>query len=90
MKNKVTATKPAQPETVVYCGPTLRGIAKQYTPFTDGLPESLRQQCEKIPLLHELIVPIDQLSATKSAINTFGSKARMVYDRCKDLVEGRD
>ena len=85
---KTKSTKPALPETVVYCGPTLRGIAKQYTPYTDGLPDALEQLCARVPLLRELIVPLSKLADERAALNTSGSRESMIFDKAKDLVEG--
>lgn len=44
-EKKTEAVKEAQPVTettgaAAYCGPTVKGIAPQYTVFVDGLPES--------------------------------------------------
>ena len=89
MKNKTT--KPAQPETVVYCGPTLRGIAKQYTPFTGGsIPTELQRRCEDMPLLRELIVPVEKYAEFRARLNQTGSKESMVFDRVKDLMKGEN
>ena len=43
-EKKTEAAKEAQPVTettgaAAYCGPTVKGIAPQYTVFVDGLPE---------------------------------------------------
>ena len=43
-EKKTTAAQEAQTPaeavgTVAYCGPTVKGIAPQYTVFVDGLPE---------------------------------------------------
>lgn len=37
-KEKQTAQKP---EVIVYCGPSVRGIAKQYTVYHGRLPDAL-------------------------------------------------
>ena len=29
---------------VAYCGPTIKGIAPQYTVFVDGLPDKLKEK----------------------------------------------
>ena len=34
---------------VVYCGPTVRGVAKQYTVFSGGIPEALEDFSERHP-----------------------------------------
>ena len=32
---------------VAYCGPTIKGIAPQYTVFVDGLPDKLKVKLEE-------------------------------------------
>ena len=36
---------------VAYCGPTIKGIAPQYTVFVDGLPDKLKEKGCNIPEL---------------------------------------
>ena len=50
-EKKTEAVKEAQPVTettgaAAYCGPTVKGIAPQYTVFVDGLPEKLKEKVE--------------------------------------------
>ena len=54
-EKKTEAVKEAQPVTettgaAAYCGPTVKGIAPQYTVFVDGLPEKLKEKVEQVPL----------------------------------------
>ena len=76
-KNK-SAT--AVPETVVYCGPAIRGIARQYTAFTGGLPQALEQLCAAHPILWELIVPVDRFAEMRRALQAEDSKETMLYN----------
>lgn len=60
-EKKTEAVKEAQPVTettgaAAYCGPTVKGIAPQYTVFVDGLPEKLKEKVEQVPFLKALIV----------------------------------
>ena len=55
-------TKPAaEAGTLVYCGPTIPGVAKQFTSYRGGIPEALAAAQKKAPVLGGLIVPLDQL-----------------------------
>ena len=55
---------PAVLATVAYCGPTLPGVAKQYTFFTGGtLPAALEAAKEKTPAQAGLLVPLEELPA---------------------------
>lgn len=47
--------------TMVYCGPPIRGVAKQFTAYNNGLPEGLKAATEKNKILAALIVPLEDL-----------------------------
>ena len=57
-KEKQTAQKP---EVIVYCGPSVRGVAKQYTAYTNGIPTALAEAIVKQPAMEGLVVPLEQL-----------------------------
>lgn len=46
-----------RPAVVVYCGPTLPGIARQYTVYKDGIPPQLAAN----PLLYRLVLPLAKM-----------------------------
>ncbi len=55
-------TKKAEQATpVVYCGPSIRGVAKQYTTYTNGIPTALAEAITRQPAMEGLVVPLDQL-----------------------------
>ena len=60
-------TKPAaEAGTLVYCGPTIPGVAKQFTSYRGGDPhlagtEALAAAQKQTPVLGGLTVPLDQL-----------------------------
>ena len=41
--------KAEQATTVVYCGPSIPGVAKQYTAYTNGIPTALAEAIVKQP-----------------------------------------
>lgn len=55
-KKTAKATGPA-----VYCGPTIPGVAKQYTTYTNGTPAALAEAIKAKPVLGGLVVPLEQL-----------------------------
>ena len=50
-----------QATTVVYCGPSIPGVAKQYTAYTNGIPTALAEAIVKQPAMEGLVVPLEQL-----------------------------
>ena len=51
---------------VIYCGPTIAGVAKQYTVYKGELP----------PALKELIFPLERLPEVRQQLN---SKSGHIY-----------
>lgn len=91
-EKKTTAAKEAQTPaeavgTVAYCGPTVKGIAPQYTVFVDGLPEKLKEKVEQVPLLNALIVPLDKLAETRAKIDQEGTRENILYNKATDLMK---
>ena len=70
-----------------YCGPTVKGIAPQYTVFVDGLPEKLKEKVEQVPLLNALIVPLDKLAETRVKIDQEGTRENILYNKAADLMK---
>lgn len=60
---------PVQQAVVVYCGPTLAGIAKQYTVYKGELPPALTEAIMKVPSIKDLIVPLERLPEVRQQLN---------------------
>lgn len=75
-KEKQTAQKP---EVIVYCGPSVRGIAKQYTVYHGRLPAQLVTFLTKHPAAQCLCVPLSEFAATRAGLNTKGSPQATLY-----------
>ncbi len=91
-EKKTTAAQEAQTPAeavgaVAYCGPTVKGIAPQYTVFVDGLPEKLKEKVEQVPLLNALIVPLDKLAETRVKIDQEGTRENILYAKAADLMK---
>lgn len=61
---KSKGAESAKKGVVVYCGPTIPGVAKQYTIYNNGLPAALEKRAEEIPEIRGLLVPLDRLPET--------------------------
>lgn len=79
-QSKVTAEK-ATP--CVYCGPTVRGVVKQYTVFTGNIPEPLQAFIGKHPEAKALLVAVDRFAETRKKIETAGSAESILYHKIK-------
>ncbi len=71
--------------TVVYCGPSIKGVARQYTAYNNGIPEGLKQEAEKNKILAALIVPLEDLP---EAMRQLRQRSGRIYTLYK-AVQGR-
>ena len=53
--------KETQATTVVYCGPTIPGVANQFTFYSNGIPVPLAEAIQENPSMGGLVIPLDQL-----------------------------
>ncbi len=74
-----------QIETVIYCGPTMKGVVQQYTHFTHGIPKNLKEYIATHKSMKRLIVPLDNFIETKKNIQTTGTVENLTYNR---IVKG--
>jgi hypothetical protein len=64
----------SKPEALIYLGPPLpRGLLNQMTVFRNGLPKHLESHVANCPEIKLLLVPIDRIHETQTAINDLGS-----------------
>lgn len=71
--------------TVVYCGPSIKGVARQYTAYNNGIPEGLKQAAEKNKILAAPIVPLEDLP---EAMRQLRQRSGRIYTLYK-AVQGR-
>ncbi|OYP43550.1 hypothetical protein C8E03_110120 [Lachnotalea glycerini] len=69
--------------TVVYIGPTIENIVTQNIVFNNGIPQYLREEMLKQPLISNLIVPIGQLAGARSELRNPQSTLSIVYNKIK-------
>ena len=72
----------------VYCGPTVRGVARQYTTYQGGIPDTLRDFIKEHPEARQLIVSTAQFPAYRRRLDTPGTAEAKLYKRVKEQVTG--
>ena len=70
----------------VYCGPTVRGVARQYTTYQGGIPDTLRDFIREHPEARWLIVSTAQFPAMRKRLDTPGTAAAKLYKRVKEQL----
>lgn len=78
------AAAPARkPEAVVYCGPSVRGIAKQYTVYNNGTPKALDDFIKAHPAAGNLLVPTKNFANMRRALEKKGSPENIIFESVK-------
>ena len=76
-------------ETVVYCGPTIRGVVRRFTSFIGGvLPPELQERIDKCPALGELVVSTSALSDTNRQLKDPHSAMSVFYKAAENFIKG--
>ena len=70
----------------VYCGPTVRGMARQYTTFQGGIPDALRDFIKEHQEARQLIVSTAQFPAMRRRLDTPGTAEAKLYKQVKELL----
>lgn len=77
------ATEEKNDSPLVYCGPTVRGVAKQYTVFAGGIPQVLADFITKHPAAKGLVVPTNKFAETRKKVETAGTAEAILYQKIK-------
>ena len=65
----------------VYCGPTVRGVVKQYTVFAGGIPKPLSDFIGKHPAAKVLLVPVEHFARTRQQLGNPASAEAILYHK---------
>lgn len=74
------------PNPCVYCGPTVRGVARQYTTYQGGIPDTLRDFIKGHPEARELIVSTAEFPGLRKRLDTPGTDAAKIYKKVKERL----
>ena len=70
------------PSPCMWCGPSVKGVAAQYTVFTE-MPKQLEALVEQIPAARGLVVALDKFPQVRRALEWVGSKESKWYTKVK-------
>ena len=83
-----TAAKAAEnkkcswPSPCVWCGPSVKGVAAQYTVFTE-MPEALAALVERLPAARGLVAALDKFPQVRRKLEESGTKESAWYNEVK-------
>lgn len=68
---------------VVYCGPTIHGVAVQFTTYTNGVPTALEEATKENPVLGGMVVPLEQLPEVRRQFHTGAGRYYTLYRKAQ-------
>lgn len=71
------------PKPCVYCGPSVRGVARQYTVYTGGIPEALREFVQEHPAARGLVVGMSSFAETRENLGKHWTAVTALYEKIK-------
>ena len=75
------------PRPCVWCGPSVKGVAAQYTVFTE-MPKQLEALVEQIPAARGLVVALDKFPQVRRKLEESGTKENAWYNEVKHSLNG--
>lgn len=74
------------PNPCVYCGPSVRGVARQYTTYQGGIPDALKEFIKVHPAALGLIVPTGKFPSMRKRLETRGTSEANLYKTVKEAL----
>lgn len=78
-KTAKSALAPAQEQVRVYCGPTVKGVCKQFTVYAGELPLDMEQYVSTRPGARALLVNPERFPEVRKNLNEQGSAEAILY-----------
>lgn len=85
-KTPAAVDKTPAAQAVAYCGPTIKGVAPQYTVFVDGIPEKLAEIAEEHLVVKALIVPREKLAEMRVKVEQSGTRENLLYKNAVSVL----
>jgi len=80
---KIAEPMASEKESMVYVGPTINGVAVQYTVYNNGISAELKTAIEAMPVIGNLIVPITKLSSTMQNLSNHQGAMHIQFEKAK-------
>lgn len=72
----------------MYMGPGIPGVVKSKTVFIGELPKELTALAEKLPEIHNLVIPIEKITDATKSLCEPGSVENVSYNKILKYLEG--
>lgn len=82
-EEKAETSAPALPKPCVYCGPSVRGIARQFTVYAGILPEALLDFIKAHPAARGLVVGLNDFAKVRGNLGKKGTAETVLYEKIR-------
>ena len=67
----------------VYCGPSVRGVARQYTVYNGGIPDVVKQFITEHPAAKGLLVSVERFAQVRIKLETRGTAEAILFNKVR-------
>lgn len=67
----------------VYCGPSVKGVARQYTVYTGAVPAALEAFIQEHPAARGLLVSVERFAEVRKNLETSGTAEAILFQKIK-------
>lgn len=71
------------PNPCVYCGPSVRGVARQYTVYNGGIPDVVKQFITEHPAAKGLLVSVERFAQVRIKLETRGTAEFILFNKVR-------
>ena len=72
------------PDPCVYCGPSVKGVARQFTVYRGGIPKALGEFLQQHPAARRLVVSEQKFAQVRAGLETPGSIESVLFRKLKE------
>ncbi len=71
------------PDPCVYCGPSVRGVARQFTVYTGGIPDALKEFILEHRAAKGLLVSVERFAQVRTRLETPGTGEFILFRKVR-------
>lgn len=75
------------PDPCVYCGPSVRGVAQQYTVYNGGVPDVMKQFVSEHPAAKGLLVSVNRFVKVRTKLETRGTAESILFNKLREELQ---
>ena len=71
------------PDPCVYCGPSVRGVARQFMVYNGGIPDALKEFVLEHKAARGLLVSVERFAQVRSNLETPGTAESILFNKVR-------